>query len=311
MDKAVKKESERFSIEENREYYVKTTAKIKEIEDAIRDVEVNGCNMNEDDKHKVVNDIVEKIKNERNDFYNLIDFLANYDKTLYAKMYEELLDKVGKVKLKLFPKKKFAFSSKVARKTNNNNNTCNACDSSSTTTTTEVQTTQQHDEHDLIIKDVNNTTITYMYGDTTLINKNNLMLENISNAVIYVLSHVKCCFAKNITNTTIVIGSVSGGSHFTSCTNCNIHIATHQLRIHNTTTTNFYVMINSKPIIEHSTNNTFYPLKISYTGYTDNIRKANIDINDNKYNQVQDFQWLKQERSPNFDVLDNNDILTI
>ena len=150
-----------------------------------------------------------------------------------------------------------------------------------------------------------------MYDDPTLTNKNNLMLENISNAVIYVLSNVKCCFAKNMSNTTLVIGSVSGGSHFTSCTNCAIHLATHQLRIHNTTNTKFYVMINSKPIIEHSTSNTFFPLKIKYTGYHDNITKANIDMNDNKYNQVQDFQWLKQERSPNFEVFDNNDLFII
>lgn len=312
MDK-FKKESERFTIEENREYYVRTTAKIKEIEDAIQNLETTAINMTDDDKHKALNNVVDKIKSERNDFYNLIDFLANYDKTLYAKMYEDLLDKVAKVKLSLFPKKKFAFSSKVARKPNTSNSNSNV----STNTTAQTnqssssELTQQNDVHDLIIKDINGTQVKYMYGDPKLANKNNLMLENISNAEIYVLSNVKCCFAKNITNTKLVIGSVSGGAHFTSCNNCDIHIATHQLRIHNTTSTNFYVMINSKPIIEHSTNNTFFPLKIQYNGYDDNISKANIDTNDNKYSQVQDFQWLKQERSPNFAVLDNNDLFTI
>ena len=152
---------------------------------------------------------------------------------------------------------------------------------------------------------------TIKYTEKEIENKNNIIIENILNCQIYLLFNFKACYIKNIKNTQIYIGSVSGGSHITSSQNCKIYIITHQLRIHETNKSEFYVMINSNPIIEHSKDNIFYPLKIKYPKYEENIQKCGIDVNNNKWNEIQDFQWLKKEKSPNFEVNDNNEEITL
>ena len=121
----------------------------------------------------------------------------------------------------------------------------------------------------------------------------------------------KSFYIKNISNCSIFIGSVSGGCHINNIEDSNIYVACHQLRIHSTKNTKFYVLINSNPIIEKSNNIIFHPLKISYSLFSKNITDANINVNNNMWNQVQDFQWLKKEKSPNFEYDDNNDIINI
>ena len=117
-DPSLTDNNEKFSIAENKEYYTKTTNRIKELEAMIESLEKEGNSKTDKEKQDGINEITNLIKTERENFYNTIDFLPNYDKTLYAKMYDDTLDKVTKLKNKFFPKKKFAFSSKVAKTTN-------------------------------------------------------------------------------------------------------------------------------------------------------------------------------------------------
>ena len=301
-------ENEKFTIPESQEYYKKTIERIKEIESSIDQLEKEGKTKNDEEKNKGINDITNIIKTERENFYNTIDFLASYDKTLYSKMYDELLEKVNKVKNIFFPKKKFAFSSKVL-KTSTNSKQNSIPEKENKNGKNEV--IQEGDPNDLIIKNISNQKITYDINDEQIKNKNNVIIENLSNCQLYLLFNFKACYIKTIENSKIFIGSVSGGSHITNSHNSEIYIASHQLRIHDTQNTKFFVLTNSNPIIEKSTNNTFYPLKISYSNYIDNINKAKFDLNNNKWNQVQDFQWLKKEKSPNFETNDNNECITL
>ena len=300
-DPSLTDNNEKFSIAENKEYYTKTTNRIKELEAMIESLEKEGNSKTDKEKQDGINEITNLIKTERENFYNTIDFLPNYDKTLYAKMYDDTLDKVTKLKNKFFPKKKFAFSSKVAKTTNKVQEQA--------TSSNEVKKTEniEGDINDLVLKDILSRTIKYDDTDPKIQNKNNVIIENITDSSIYLLFNFKACYIKTIKNSKIYIGSVSGGSHITNSDGCEIYIASHQLRIHDTTNTNFYVLTNSNPIIEKSTKNIFHPLKISYKNYEENITKAKFDTSNNKWNQVQDFQWLKKEKSPNFDTRDDNE----
>ena len=298
-----KKETEKFTIAEIQEYYTKTTEKLTEIDNMIKQLSDDAKNLNDNQKHENLDKITEKIKLYREQFYNVMEFLPNYDKLQYSKNYEEELEKVKKLKNTLFPKKKFAFSSKIGGKKKEENKE-NTIQKNTNTTDNKI-----HDESDLIIKDINEQKI--KYTEKEIENKNNIIIENISNCQIYVLFNFKACYIKNIKNSQIYIGSVSGGSHITSSQNCKIYIITHQLRIHETFKSEFYVMINSNPIIEYSKENIFYPLKIKYPKYEENIHKCGIDVKNNKWNEIQDFQWLKKEKSPNFEVNDNNEEITL
>lgn len=258
-----------------------------------------------DEKTEELNSILTKIKNERDDFYNIVSFLPKYDKTKYLNRYEELLEKATQLKSRLFPKKKFAFS----QANSNTNANASVLTQPKQSEKEEVKGSNTSDQTDLIIKNKENERIVLSLDEIK--GKNNVIIENVKKCEIILLTNFKACYMKNIEESKIIIGSVSGGSHLTQCQQSQIFLATHQLRIHQTTSTSFYVMINSNPIIEHSTNNCFYPLKIKYDLYEKNISKAKIDINNNKWDQIQDFQWLKKDKSPNFQTLDNNTELLI
>ena len=300
----INKESEKFTIAENHKYYAETTGKLKEINNMIQKLIDESKNLNDNEKRANLDNITAKIKLYREQFYNVMEFLPNYDKLQYAKNYEEELNKVNKLKNTLFPKKKFSFSSKIkGKKKEENNALTNNNDNKVLPLNNEEN--KIDNETDLIIKDKKDEKIKIREED--ILNKNNIIIENIFNCQIYILFNFKACYIKNIKNSQIFIGSVSGGSHITSSHNCQIYIITHQLRIHETFNSQFYVLINSNPIIENSKDNIFYPLKIKYFNFNDNVRKARIDIDNNKWNLIQDFQWLKKEKSPNFDVMDNNE----
>ena len=298
------KETEKFTIAEIRKYYSETLAKLKEIDDMLEKLDTESKDKTEKEKKEGLEAITAKIKLYREEFYNVMEFLPGYDKLQYSKNYDEELEKVNNLKNKLFPKKKFAFSK--ANKKLNENKQEKKEEKENKEQKNEIK---ESSETDLIIRDVKD--LNKKYNKEELIGKNNIIMENIYNSTIYILYDFKACYINNIHNSNIYIGCVCGATHITSCNYSKIYINTHQLRIHKTTKSNFYVLINSNPIIEHSTENAFHPLKIKYEGYEDNLKISGIDVNNNKWNQVQDFQWLKKEKSPNFEIDDTNELIQI
>ena len=277
------KETEKFTIPEIRKYYAETTAKLKEIDDMLVKLENESKEKSDKEKKEGLEEITNKIKLYREQFYNVMEFLPGYDKLQYSKNYDEELEKVNNLKNKLFPKKKFAFS-KANKKQNEKKKKKREEEKKE-----QIKEIKESDT-DLIIKDLNN--FTKKYEKEEIKGKNNILMENINNCNIY-------------------LGCICGGTHITNCINSNIYLITHQLRIHQTTKSNFYVLINSNPIIEHSQENIFHPLKIKYEDLEQNIKISGVDINNNKWDQVQDFQWLKKDKSPNFTTDDTNELIQI
>ena len=103
------------------------------------------------------------------------------------------------------------------------------------------------------------------------------------------------------------MAAVSGASFIDFAVGCEIFMATHQLRIHNSTDTNFLIIARSNPIIEHCSSLGFGNLKETEFGIQDaylGIQKdADLDGTRNLFDQVHDFNWLKQDHSPNWKVV--------
>ena len=302
MEENKEKETEKFTIAEIRKYYAETTAKLKEIDDMLDKLESESKEKSEKEKKESLDEITSKIKLYREQFYNVMEFLPGYDKLQYSKNYDEELEKVNNLKNKLFPKKKFAFS-KANKKQNE------IIKEKKEIVNKESIKEIKESETDLIIKDMNN--ITKKYEEKEIKGKNNIIMENIINCNIYLLYDFKACYINNCQNCNIFLGCICGGAHITNCVNSKIYLITHQLRIHQTTNSDFYTLTNSNPIIEHSNENVFHPLKIKYEGFENNLKKSGIDVNNNNWNKIQDFQWLKKDKSPNFNVDENNELIEI
>ena len=303
----IKKETEKFTIAEIRQYYTETVAKLKEIDTMLEKLESEASSKTDKEKKDTLEAITSKIKLYREDFFNVMEFLPGYDKLQYSKNYEEELEKVNNLKNKLFPKKKFAFSK--ANKKHNENKDKEKKETEQKQDETNKKEINEISGTDLVIKDLNNSKKTYTQEEIK--GKNNIIMENINGCDIYLLFDFKACYINNCTKCNIFLGSVSGGTHITHCSESKIYLMTHQLRVHQTTKTHFYVLINSNPIIEHSKENVFHPLKIKYNDYENNLKVSGLDKNNNKWNQVQDFQWLKKDKSPNFETDDTNEYIEI
>ena len=303
-EEKVEKETEKFTIAEIRKYYAETTTKLKEIDDMLAKLEAESKNKSDKEKKDGLEEITTKIKLYREQFYNVMEFLPGYDKLQYSKNYDEELEKVNNLKNKLFPKKKFAFS-KNNKKQNEN---IKEKKEKSEVKETKKEITESSIT-DLVIKDLNN--FTKKYTKEEILGKNNILIENINKCDIYLLHDFKACYINNCQNCNIYLGCICGGTHITNCINSKIYLITHQLRIHQTTKSDFFVLINSNPIIEHSQENIFHPLKIKYGEFDTNKKISGVDESNNKWNQVQDFQWLKKDKSPNFSTDDTNELIQI
>ena len=91
--------------------------------------------------------------------------------------------------------------------------------SASATATADVVNTGNH----LLIKDVS--------GDQNIIKtaseyegKENVIVENLTDCVVILPFSIKCIYMKNLVNTRIYVGSVSGASFVNEATDCKIHL---------------------------------------------------------------------------------------
>ena len=91
--------------------------------------------------------------------------------------------------------------------------------SASATATADVVNTGNH----LLIKDVS--------GDQNIIKtaseyegKENVIVENLTDCVVILPFSIKCIYMKNLVNTRVYVGSVSGASFVNEATDCKIHL---------------------------------------------------------------------------------------
>lgn len=76
------------------------------------------------------------------------------------------------------------------------------------------------------------------------------------------------------------------------------------MRIHNTERTRFGVWTSSKGIIEDTKEVVFKRYGWRYEGVEEDVRRCEREGKENLWRDVQDFNWLKQEASPNFTIVE-------
>jgi len=109
---------------------------------------------------------------------------------------------------------------------------------------------------------------------------------------------------KNVKQSLLVCGNVSGAAHMTGVEGSVIVVATGQFRMHECTNCVVYLHVNSRPIIEDCHGIQFAPIPSQYI-------ESHPSMNTfNQWNQVQDFKWLKAQPSPNWRILLAEDIVT-
>jgi len=246
---------------------------IKKLNNILDNPEENN-QTNQSAKTSMLDEINSCIKNLKDDYINNASFLNGYDKQNYSNLLDEICDSSNKIKEKLNPRKKFAFS--TSKKTSSIQEVSSRIVQDADKANSKIEL--EKNLNDFTLKDKRDLKEKLIITKEEVINKNNLIIENISNCEIYILHSFKACYMKNVINTRLYIGSVGGGTHITNCKDSLLYLTTHQLRIHHTQDTKFFIIANSNPIIEDCSKLVFYPLKIKYCGYEENL-EVNISFN--------------------------------
>lgn len=249
---------------------------LKNLNETLEDSQQNS-KLDQSTKNNILEEINIAIKNLKDDYINNASFLNGYDKQNYSNLLDEVSESSNKIKEKINPRKKFAFS--LNKKNNSNTEvTCRleseAADEKNLNNKVKIDLTDN--SNDFLLKDIIDIKEKLIITKEEVYNKNNLIIENVTNCEIYILHSFKACYMKNITNTILYIGSVGGGTHITNCRDSSLHLSTHQLRIHLTYKTKFYIITNSNPIIEDCKELIFYPLKLNYSNHEENLEASKL-----------------------------------
>ncbi|KAG0270054.1 hypothetical protein BGZ95_001812 [Linnemannia exigua] len=114
---------------------------------------------------------------------------------------------------------------------------------------------------------------------------------------------------KNLKRCTLVFPPVSGSILLHDCEGCTVVGACHQSRMHTSTNMNIYIHVTSEPIIEDCTDMRFAPYgQILPVEELDRLfEAAQLNRSVNLYDRVKDFNWLRQQQSPNWRLLEESE----
>ncbi|KAK0649399.1 tubulin binding cofactor C-domain-containing protein [Cercophora newfieldiana] len=109
---------------------------------------------------------------------------------------------------------------------------------------------------------------------------------------------------KDISSSLIVAGHVDGSVHITGVRDSILVLVARQVRIHECENVDLYLHCLSHPIIEDCKGMRFAPAPACYLAESDKAEE-------NQWQKVDDFKWLKADHSPNWSVLPEDERLGI
>ncbi|KAI9012989.1 tubulin binding cofactor C-domain-containing protein [Gaertneriomyces semiglobifer] len=129
--------------------------------------------------------------------------------------------------------------------------------------------------------------------------------------VISLLPHpISTLHIKSLTSCIVITGPINGSVFIEDCVNCVLVVACHQFRMHKTTRTDIYLHTPTHPIIEdcHGIRFASYPYRelqeaLTATVLDDLFQAASLKSDENRYQEVNDFKWLRKTASPNWTLL--------
>ncbi|KAJ9466060.1 Tubulin-folding cofactor C [Diplonema papillatum] len=110
-------------------------------------------------------------------------------------------------------------------------------------------------------------------------------------------------FLSHLTDCKVFIQPVDGSVFIHHCIACTFVVAARQLRVHNTIDSSFYLHCSSEPIIEDCSSVAFAPYNWDLPNKKELIASTTLGDAVNKWDQVNDFKWLRAQHSPNWSII--------
>ncbi|EGR29004.1 tubulin-specific chaperone c, putative [Ichthyophthirius multifiliis] len=217
--------------------------------------------------------------------------LTTFDKQQYKEQLEKLEKTIFQAKEIAQPRTKFRFSQQINKNSTKQNQESQQIQHFKDFSE-DIPGFSNIEDQKIIVEDINNNN---QYNLTRT-----CKLLNIKNSQIFLNDIFDTIYIKNIKNSQIFIGPVKFSVLIDNCENSELSIASHQIRIHNSKQTVFNIFSTSKSIIENCTQVNFKQYNHSYLNFEKDFYSSGMKGKNNLWQEIQDFDWLKQEKSPNF-----------
>ncbi|KAI8145667.1 tubulin binding cofactor C-domain-containing protein [Fennellomyces sp. T-0311] len=219
------------------------------------------------------------------------EFIPSYDERQYARQIKELGRALDTARANLTPKPKFTFKSRRPQQQQQQQKKVN---DSARVADKETSHARDYEDDDNVVSfaDMSDQLIQPAKLDNV-----DVLLSNLERCtVILTTGQVSALHIKNLSQCVVVCGAIRGSVLMYGFTRSVIAVGCHQFRMHDARSVNVLLNVSSRPIIEDSTNITVGP-----------YQSMNILDSVNYYDQVEDFNWLKKQASPNWRVMEDID----
>jgi len=251
------------------------------------------------------NNILSRINNLEKSVIAASIYLPPHDKETCSKQIKQLNEEFNKRKVLLTPKSKFSFKSrnKIKKNTDVSNNIANSS-SELNEEKKEIVNVPKNAIH------FSNKTNSYLTVQDLQNTTKDIYLTDLESCVID-LVNIKFDIAilqmNKLKNCIVFVNPIKSSMIIDNCNNCYFDLACHQFRMHDSKNIDVYLHCGSHPIIEDCVGIRFSKYELPVNNMDELFKIADIDINNNQFNLVEDFKWLKQQKSPNWDIMEDND----
>ncbi|XP_021733439.1 tubulin-folding cofactor C-like [Chenopodium quinoa] len=219
--------------------------------------------------------------------------LPSYDVRASLKTISDLRESLDKVAVKLVPKKKFSFKTKVAKQNQkaiveeqpevvaSGDKSCIVFDTPGF----------KNREKEVLVENLKGKDM----GEFTL--------SDLDSCEARIIGRPRAIFIHRLRNCKVYAGPALGSVLIDDVEGCVFVLASHQIRIHNARKCDFYLRVRSHPIIEDSSEVRFAPYCLQYDGIEEDLRESRLDEETGSWANVDDFKWLRAVQSPNWSIL--------
>eukprot|EP00116_Pleurobrachia_bachei_P006664 sb/3466926/ len=208
-------------------------------------------------------------------------------------------DSIARAQQQCLPRKKFAFGGGKKKKTT-------APPPAPVVAPTPVAPVEGGDNRfakysgDVVVTDKTSDTIHISREQTT---GKDVLLKNLTSCTVHIPGVLGTLHCTNCTDCTFIIGVISGSLFLERCSNSTFTVTCQQARIHTTHDATFHIHVTSKAIIEDCTGLRFGERKEGgYEGYLEDFKSSGLG-DSNNWSDVDDFNWLNKEQSPNWTTI--------
>ena len=131
--------------------------------------------------------------------------------------------------------------------------------------------------------------------------KTEFEIRSLQRCTVDLLGELQTLRISDLTDCVVRVGAIAGSVMVNRCIGCTLHLAAHQIRIHESEGTSFFLLIKSKPIIEDCNALRFGEYTtMEYPNAQQHLESAGLSPGENRWWEVQDFNWLRPGPSPHY-----------